>query len=151
MTTVSPGMWARRASRLCECWLPDDRPAPNWVRTVNAISAAPPVMNGSFAAWLSSWSRQTPRKSRYKADDGGLRDGGVSHPFTELISQPTRQPEDVATGTDVDPGDEDALVVGQLGLEGAADRVHGAEDRGVRTRGGRFGVSRSRTGHKVGQ
>ena len=27
MTTVSPGIWASSASRLCECWLPDDRPA----------------------------------------------------------------------------------------------------------------------------
>jgi len=65
ITTVSPGIWARRASRLCECWLPDDRPAPNWVRTVRPMVAAPPVMNGSLAAWLSNWSRQTPRKSRY--------------------------------------------------------------------------------------
>ena len=65
ITTLSPGMWASSASRLCECWLPDERPAPNWVRTVKAISADPPVMKGSFAAWFSSWSRQTPRKSRY--------------------------------------------------------------------------------------
>src|SRR5258706_344307 len=42
MTTLSPGMWASNASRLCECWLPDERPAPNCVRTVSAISAAPP-------------------------------------------------------------------------------------------------------------
>ena len=34
MTTLSPGMWASSASRLCECWLPEERPAPNWVRTV---------------------------------------------------------------------------------------------------------------------
>ena len=64
-------MWASSASRLCECWLPDERPAPNWVRTVSAISAAPPVMNGSLAAWLSSWSKQTPRKSRYISSTTG--------------------------------------------------------------------------------
>ena len=28
-------------------------------------------MNGSFAAWLSSWSRQTPRKSRYMISTTG--------------------------------------------------------------------------------
>ncbi len=71
MTTVSPGMWASRASRLWECWLPDERPAPNWVRTVSAIWAAPPVMNGILAAWLSSWSRQTPTKSRYMSSTTG--------------------------------------------------------------------------------
>ena len=64
-------MWASSASRLWECWLPEERPAPNWVRTVSAIWAAPPVMNGSFAAWLSSWSRQTPTKSRYISSTTG--------------------------------------------------------------------------------
>ena len=71
MTTLSPGMWASSASRLWECWLPDERPAPNWVRTVSAICAAPPVMNGIFAAWLSSWSRHTPTKSRYISSTTG--------------------------------------------------------------------------------
>ncbi len=64
-------MWASSDSRLCECWLPEERPAPNWVRTVSAISAAPPVMNGSLAAWLSSWSKQTPTKSRYISSTTG--------------------------------------------------------------------------------
>ena len=64
-------MWASSASRLWECWLPDERPAPNWVRTVSAICAAPPVMNGILAAWLSSWSRQTPTKSRYISSTTG--------------------------------------------------------------------------------
>ena len=71
MTTLKPGMCASSASRLWECWLPEERPAPNWVRTVSAISAAPPVMNGSLAAWLSSWSKQTPRKSRYMSSTTG--------------------------------------------------------------------------------
>src|ERR1700681_4395336 len=64
-------MCANSASRLCECWLPEDRPAPNWVRTVSAICAAPPVMKGILAAWLSSWSRQTPTKSRYISSTTG--------------------------------------------------------------------------------
>ena len=135
MTTLNPGMWASSASRLCECWLPEDRPAPNWVRTVSAISALPPVMNGSFAAWLSSWSRHTPRKSRYISSTTGrmpaiaaptpspmiaaLGDRGVSHAFTEAFVQPTHEAEHVATGRDVDPGDEDALVAGELHLSAA--------------------------------
>ena len=92
-------MCASRASRLWECWLPEERPAPNWVRTVRAISADPPVMNGSLAAWLSSWSKQTPRKSRYmtsttgphaghgrtdgETDDRGLGDRRVPDPVAE--------------------------------------------------------------------
>ena len=80
MTTVKPGMCASSASRLCECWLPDERPAPNCVRTVSAISAAPPVMNGNLAAWLSNWSKQTPMKSRYIELDHGAHAGhGRSH------------------------------------------------------------------------
>ena len=71
ITTLNPGMCASSASRLCECWLPDERPAPNWVRTVSAISAAPPVMKGSLAAWLSNWSKQTPMKSRYISSTTG--------------------------------------------------------------------------------
>ena len=66
-----PGMCASSASRLCECWLPEERPAPNWVRTVSDICAAPPVMNGIFAAWLSNWSRHTPTKSRYISSTTG--------------------------------------------------------------------------------
>src|SRR6188472_2184916 len=121
MTTLRPGTCASNASRLCECWLPDDRPAPNCVRTVSAISAAPPVMNGSFAAWLSSWSKQTPRKSRYinsttgripaEPDDRRLRDRRVAHPRAELRGEPPREPEDVAAVADVDAGHEHPLIV----------------------------------------
>ena len=122
-------MWASSASRLCECWLPDERPAPNWVRTVSAISAAPPVMNGSLAAWLSSWSRQTPTKSRYISSTTGripamaaptprpmiaVSEIGVSRTRSPNRScRPAHQPEDVAAGADVDAGDEHALVAGR--------------------------------------
>ena len=69
-------------------------------------------MNGSLAAWLSSWSRQTPRKSRYissttgrmpghgradaEAHDRRLGDRGVAHPVAEPVAQPAGEPEDVA-------------------------------------------------------
>ena len=125
-------MWASSASRLCECWLPEERPAPNCVRTVRAISAAPPVMKGSLAAWLSSWSRQTPRKSRYitsttgrmpghgrtdgEPDDRRLRDRRVADPVAEALAQPAGQAEHVAALADVDAGQEHALVGLQLGL-----------------------------------
>ena len=140
-------MWASSASRLCECWLPDERPAPNWVRTVRPMRAAPPVMNGSFAAWLSSWSKQTPRKSRYITSTTGRMPamaaptprptiavseiGRVAHPVAELVVQPAGEAEDVAAGADVDAGDEHPLVGRQLGLERGADGVHRAEHRGV--------------------
>jgi len=43
-------MCASRASRLCECWLPEDRPAPNWVRTVNHYGAIRDVGAGQYAS-----------------------------------------------------------------------------------------------------
>ena len=148
-------MCASSASRLCECWLPEERPAPNWVRTVSAICAAPPVMNGSFAAWFSSWSRHTPRKSRYissttgpharhrradaEADDRALGDRRVADPIAEAVVQAARQAEHVAAGRDVDAGDEDALVARELDFERGADRVHRAEHRSIGGRRGRLG------------
>ena len=138
MTTVSPGMWASSASRLWECWLPEERPAPNWVRTVSAISAPPPVMNGSLAAWLSSWSRQTPRKSRYissttgrmpamaaptaEPDDRRLGDRRVADPLAEPVAQPPGEAEHVATRPDVDAGDEHAVVGLELVLRARRGR-----------------------------
>ncbi len=133
ITTVRPGMCARSASRLWECWLPEERPAPNWVRTVRDIWADPPVMKGSLAAWLSSWSKQTPRKSRYmisttgrmpamaaptaEPDDRRLRDRRVPDAVAEALAQPAGQAEHVAAVADVDAGEKHALVGGELGLE----------------------------------
>ena len=135
ITTLSPGMWARRASRLCECWLPDDRPAPNWVRTVKAISADPPVMNGSLAAWFEQLvqadteevqvhdldDRPHPGHGRTdtEPDDRRLGDRRVPDPVPEAVAQAAGQAEDVAAFTDVDAGEEDPLVRLQLRFEGA--------------------------------
>ena len=109
-------------------------------------------MNGSFAAWLSSWSRQTPRKSRYISSTTGripaiaaptprptiaVSEIGVSRTRSpNSIVQSSCQPEHVAAGTDVDPGDEHAIVGGELGVERGADRIHGAEHRRRRRGGG---------------
>ena len=74
-STASPrsdrgcGRAGPRGSASAGC--PDDRPAPNCVRTVSAIVALPPVMNGIFAAWLSNWSRHTPTKSKYMISTTG--------------------------------------------------------------------------------
>ena len=167
MTTVSPGMCASSASRLCECWLPEERPAPNWVRTVSAISAAPPVMNGSFAAWLSSWSRHTPRKSRYISSTTGrmpaiaaptprpmiaLSEIGVSRTRSPKRScRPRVSPKTLPPAATSIPATKHALVVGELRFERGADRVHGAEHRSVGGRCRRFGGVRVGAGDEVGQ
>ena len=62
----------------------------------------------------------------------------------ELLGQAAREPEDVAAGADVDAGDEDAVVLGELGRQGGADGVHGAEHRRVLGRRGRLGPRRPR-------
>ena len=83
-------------------------------------------MNGSLAAWLRSWSRQTPTKSRYmssttgrmpghrradaEAHDRRLRDRRVAHPVAEPVVQAAGEAEDVAAVADVDAGDEHPLV-----------------------------------------
>ncbi len=147
MTTVSPGMWASSASRLWECWLPEERPAPNWVRTVSAISAAPPVMNGQLGRLVEQLVEADAEevevhhldhrahaghgRTHAQPDDGRLGDRGVAHPVAELVGQAPGEPEDVAAGADVDAGHEDPVVLGQLGFERGVDGVHGAEHRRI--------------------
>ncbi len=58
---------------------------------------------------------------------------------TELVVQPPHQAEDVASLGDVDAGDEDAVVVGQLDFQRRMDGVHRAEHRRVRCRRRRLG------------
>ena len=68
---------------------------------------------------------------------------GVSRTaITEPIVESAREPEHVATGRDVDAGDEHALVVGELALERRPDRVHRAEDRRVVGGARRLGARR---------
>ena len=69
---------------------------------------------------------------------------GVSRTrVAEAVAEPTGEAEHVAARPDVDTGEEHPLVGGQLGLEGAADRVHGAVRRSVVGRLGRFGYRRA--------
>ncbi len=163
MTTVRPGMCASSASRLCECWLPDERPAPNCVRTVSAICAAPPVMNGSLAAWFRSWSRHTPRKSRYISSTTGrmpaiaaptpsptiaLSEIGVSRTRSPNSScRPRVSPNTLPPAATSMPATNTPLVGRQLGLERIVHRVHDAEDGHPLARGdlGLLGRGRART------
>ena len=75
-------------------------------------------------------------------DDRGLGDRRVVHPPREFAGQAPGEPEDVAAGADVDAGDEDTVVFGELGGEGRADGVHGAEHGSVGGRRGRLGPRR---------
>ena len=167
ITTVSPGMWASSASRLCECWLPDERPAPNWVRTVSAISAPPPVMNGSLAAWLSSWSKQTPRKSRYISSTTGrmpamaaptpspmiaVSEIGVSRTRSPNRSRrPRVSPKTLPPSPTSMPATNTRSSVCQLGLERIVDGVHRAEHRVRRpAAAGGSGPLRSRPQDELG-
>ncbi len=60
-------------------------------------------------------------------------------------------PNTLPPAADVDPRDEHALVAGELGFERGADRVHGAEHRGVGGRRRRLGAFGSRADDEVGQ
>ena len=86
-----------------------------------------------------------------EADDRALGDRGVADAIAEAVVQAARQAEHVAAGRDVDPGDEHALVAGELRFERGADRVHGAEHRGIGGRRRRLGAFGSRAGDEVGQ
>ena len=63
ITTTSPGMWAKSASRLWECWAPRRTPPPDGIRITRGTFGVPPIMKRSFAAWLRIWSNATPAKS----------------------------------------------------------------------------------------
>ena len=80
---------------------------------------------------LDDGSHAGHRGADAEAHDRGLGDGRVAHAITESVVESSREPEDVAAGSDVDARDEHTLVVGELDLERRADRVHRAEDRGI--------------------
>ena len=145
-------MCASSASRLWECWLPDERPAPNCVRTVSAICAAPPVMNGIFAAWLSSWSRHTPTKSRYISSTTGripaiaaptptpmtaVSEIGVSRTRSPNRSRrPRVSPKTLPPAPTSIPATNTRSSAASSVSSACVDRVHRAEDRRVGRRGG---------------
>ena len=61
-------MWARRASRLCECWLPDERPEPEVLLE---------FLSGRVARWWlpERWAYvdELPKTSVGKFDKKALR------------------------------------------------------------------------------
>ncbi len=161
-------MWASSASRLWECWLPDERPAPNCVRTVSAICAAPPVMNGSFAAWLSSWSRHTPTKSRYISSTTGripamaaptprpmiaVSEIGVSRTRSPKRSRrPRVSPKTLPPAPTSMPGDEHAARRSASSASSAARMASIVRNTGASAGGGRrLGALGPRAGHEVEQ
>ena len=111
-------MCASSASRLCECWLPDERPAPNWVRTVSAISARAAGHERQLRRLVEQLveadadevevhqlhhrSHARHRRADAEAHDRGLGDGSVADAVAEAIVEPAHEPEDVAAGADVD-------------------------------------------------
>jgi len=73
------------------------------------------------------------RRPHTEADDRRLGDRSVAYACAELIGESSREPEDIASGADVDAGDEHAVVAGELSFECGTDRVHGAEHRRIFT------------------
>ena len=114
MTTLSPGMCASSASRLCECWLPEERPAPNWVRTVSAISRGAAgherQLRGLVEQLVEADAEEVEvhqldhgaharhRGADAEADDRALGDRRVADAIAEPVVQAARQAEHVAAG-----------------------------------------------------
>ena len=86
-----------------------------------------------------------------EADDRALGNRRVAHAIAEAFVQTTREAEDVASGRDVDPGDEHTLVAHELRFERGADCVHGSEHRCVGGRSLRLGSFWSCAHDEVGQ
>ena len=91
------------------------------------------------------------RRADAEAHDRRLRDRRVAHAVPEPVTEASREPEDVAAGTDVDPRQEHTVVRGELGFERVVDRVHRAEHRRIDVGARRLGKRRSRPEHEVEQ
>ena len=63
MTIFSPGRWANRASRDCECWQPMPPPTPPSVRITIGSSSSPGAICMILATWLPIWSMASRMKS----------------------------------------------------------------------------------------
>ena len=73
ITTFRPGTCVSHASRLWECCAPPRWPAPPWVRRTSGTVSWPPDMKCAFAAWLTSWSSASVRKSTNMISTTGRR------------------------------------------------------------------------------
>ena len=104
-------------------------------------------MNGIFAAWLSSWSRHTPTKSRYMSSTTGrmpaiaaptprpmtaVSEIGVSRTRSPNCScSPRVSPKTLPPAPTSMPATNTRSSSASSDLEGGADRVHRAEHRRV--------------------
>jgi hypothetical protein len=80
-------MCAKSASRLCECCAPSRTPPPDTIRMTSGIVALPPIMNRSFAAWFTIWSKATAAKSENWSSITGRRPvsaAPIPHPTKPL-------------------------------------------------------------------
>jgi hypothetical protein len=73
ITTFRPGMWVSQLSRLCECCAPPRWPEPPCVRSTIGTLSWPPDMKCAFAAWFTSWSSASVRKSMNMISATGRR------------------------------------------------------------------------------
>ena len=168
MTTLRPGMCASSASRLCECWLPDERPAPNWVRTVSAISRGAAgherQLRGLVEQLVEADAEEVEvheldhrpharhRGADAEADDRALGDRRVADAIAEAVVQAADQAEHVAARPRRRcPRRTRARRSASSASSAASDRVHGAEHRRVGGRCRRLGALGSRAGDEVGQ
>ena len=70
--TMRPGIPARSASKVWECWAARLKPAPPGERTTSGREYCPPDMYLSLAAWLTMGSMQQVRKSESIISATGL-------------------------------------------------------------------------------
>ena len=70
--TMRPGIPARSASKVWECWAARLKPAPPGERTTSGREYCPPDMYLSLAAWLTMGSMQQVRKSESMISATGL-------------------------------------------------------------------------------
>ena len=98
---------------------------------------------------LDHGSHPGHRGAHAQPHDRRLRDRGVAHPLAEAVSQAPGQAEHVAAGTDVDPGEEHAIVARELPLQSVAHGIHGPVGRGLGRGWGRLGDRRPFAYHEV--
>ena len=137
-------MCAKSASRLCECCAPSRTPPPDTIRITSGIVALPPIMNRSFAAWFTIWSKATVAKSENWSPDHGAQAGErgadpapdeaalgqrrvPDPPRAVALEQALRRAEDAADPTDVLAHDDHVRIRGEFEVEGLADRCDEAE------------------------
>ena len=140
-------MCARSASRLCECWLPDERPAPNCVlhhqRHAGLAAGHERQLRGLVhdlvqaradeveVHHLDDRLRTGHRRADTHTHDRDLRDRRVDDPTGELVGKAAGDPEDASAGGHVDACHPDRRVVVAARGECATHRIHRPVERCV--------------------